>query len=198
MARSAWGGKVDTTRGPAFLQPLFFWLGVKRGWKGRTDSLAEYYQIIYPPWKWMVGRWISFWDGLFSGAMLVWGRVLVCLLIKHLRKKQVLLTEKPKDHPSRPIISNPSHIPKKQIAPVGKRCILISGNTRGFAPQKMFFFFSTSQNPFFRNHVYLEQNSRSNRFVRTYHFEHPNIDQPPRHLIFFGGPLGRPPRCKTS
>ena len=28
-------------------------------------------------WKWMVGRWISFWDGLFSGAMLVSGRVYV-------------------------------------------------------------------------------------------------------------------------
>ena len=28
-----------------------------------------------PPWKWMVGRWISLWKGLFSGAMLVSGRV---------------------------------------------------------------------------------------------------------------------------
>ena len=26
----------------------------------------------------MVGRLVSFWDGLFSGAMLVLGRVLVC------------------------------------------------------------------------------------------------------------------------
>ena len=27
-------------------------------------------------WKWMIGRLVSFWDGLFSGAMLVSGRVL--------------------------------------------------------------------------------------------------------------------------
>ena len=27
------------------------------------------------PWKWMVGILVSFWDGLFSGAMLVSGRV---------------------------------------------------------------------------------------------------------------------------
>ena len=42
------------------------------------------YQIrlfVYPPWnehgtrKWMVGILVSFWDGLFSGAMLVSGRV---------------------------------------------------------------------------------------------------------------------------
>ena len=26
-------------------------------------------------WKWMVGKWVSFWDGLLSGAMLVFGRV---------------------------------------------------------------------------------------------------------------------------
>ena len=25
------------------------------------------------PWKWMVGRWVSFWDSLFSGAMLTFG-----------------------------------------------------------------------------------------------------------------------------
>ena len=30
---------------------------------------------IYSPWKWMVGIIVSFWDGLFSGAMLVLGRV---------------------------------------------------------------------------------------------------------------------------
>ena len=27
------------------------------------------------PWKWMVGRWVSFWDSLFSGAMLNFGGV---------------------------------------------------------------------------------------------------------------------------
>ena len=37
--------------------------------------------LIYSPWnlhsswKWMVGILVSFWDGLFSGAMLVWGSV---------------------------------------------------------------------------------------------------------------------------
>ena len=30
---------------------------------------------IFAPWKWMVGILLSFWDGLFSGAMLVSGRV---------------------------------------------------------------------------------------------------------------------------
>ena len=29
-------------------------------------------------WKWMVGRLVSFWEGLFSGAMLVSGRVKSC------------------------------------------------------------------------------------------------------------------------
>ena len=37
--------------------------------------------ICYPPWnwhspwKWLVGILVSFWDGLFSGAMFVWGSV---------------------------------------------------------------------------------------------------------------------------
>ena len=31
------------------------------------------------PWKWMVGRWVSFWDSLFSGAMLNFGRVNISL-----------------------------------------------------------------------------------------------------------------------
>ena len=30
-------------------------------------------KLTVRPWKWMVGRCISFWDGLFSGAMLVSG-----------------------------------------------------------------------------------------------------------------------------
>ncbi len=31
------------------------------------------------PWKWMVGILVSYWDGLFSGAMLVSGRVYIFL-----------------------------------------------------------------------------------------------------------------------
>ena len=38
--------------------------------------------VTCSPWKYkfapenqLVGRWCSFWDGLFSGAILVWGRV---------------------------------------------------------------------------------------------------------------------------
>ena len=44
---------------------------------------------LYPPWnkhiswKWMVGRWNSFWDDLFSGAMLVSGRVYLVATIIH-------------------------------------------------------------------------------------------------------------------
>ncbi len=41
--------------------------------KGSFPSL----KLTARPWKLVVGRWISFWDGLFSGAMLVSGRTII-------------------------------------------------------------------------------------------------------------------------
>ena len=49
--------------------------------------IGKYREIMkYPPWnqhspwKWMVGILVSFWDGLFSGAMFVSRRVIVILI----------------------------------------------------------------------------------------------------------------------
>ena len=42
---------------------------------------------LHSSWKWMVGRLVSFWDGPFSGAMLVLGRV-----IQHHPKFAILAT----------------------------------------------------------------------------------------------------------
>ena len=48
----------------------------------------DYQQIMsYPPWnkhspwKLMVGKLVSFWDGFLAGAMLVSGRIYVCCLL---------------------------------------------------------------------------------------------------------------------
>ena len=53
-------------------------------WKSSMDQTNIRYlytfcihslKLTARPWKLMVGRWFSFWDGLFSGAVLVSGRV---------------------------------------------------------------------------------------------------------------------------
>ena len=40
------------------------------------------------PWKWMVGRWVSFWGGNFSAAMLNFGRV-ISWWFQHIWKKKI-------------------------------------------------------------------------------------------------------------
>ena len=61
----------STVRGPI----VWGWNGtVKRTTFLYETSSEEQKQSLpetnfFRPWKWMVGRWISFWDGLFSGAM---------------------------------------------------------------------------------------------------------------------------------
>ena len=54
-----------------------WWMGSPRlpGWGSRFFWYTS--KMSYPPWnyhsswKWMVGRWVSFWEGLLQGAMLV-------------------------------------------------------------------------------------------------------------------------------
>ncbi len=41
---------------------------------GKND-VSPSLKLTVCTWKWIVGRWISFWDGLFSGDMLVSGNV---------------------------------------------------------------------------------------------------------------------------
>ena len=56
----------------------YFWLFFHPKNTGKVFPSKD----LYPPWnkhstwKWMVGRWVSFWEGIFSGAMLVSGRVI--------------------------------------------------------------------------------------------------------------------------
>ena len=40
------------------------------------DARIPSLKLTWPPKKWMVGILVSVWDGLFSGAMLVSGRVM--------------------------------------------------------------------------------------------------------------------------
>ena len=41
----------------------------------KVDPLPLINGVTWSPWKWMVGILVSYWDGLFSGAMLVSGSV---------------------------------------------------------------------------------------------------------------------------
>ncbi len=59
--------------------PWTFFMGI--GWFGCVYVCHIFKHMLYPrkltvlTWKWMVGILVSFWDGLFSGAMLVLGSV---------------------------------------------------------------------------------------------------------------------------
>ena len=56
-------------------------------WFSNIPSLKLTY-----PWKLMVGRWNSFWEGLFSGAMLVSGRVIPNKDCKHQWNESITLS----------------------------------------------------------------------------------------------------------
>ena len=57
-------------------------------------TLLETNIAIHSTWKWMVGILVSFWDGLFSGAMLVSGRVYIGPLGKQKSLAQANIKQK--------------------------------------------------------------------------------------------------------
>ena len=55
----------------------YAWAGFKhqKNCFAKNMSMTKFKEKHVRTWKWMVGRWVSFWEGLFSGAILVSRRV---------------------------------------------------------------------------------------------------------------------------
>ncbi len=67
-ATKIWGAQVGSW-GRELIWPNIMY--TRKLFEQKIPSL----KLTARPWKWMVGILVSFWDGLFSGAMLVSGRV---------------------------------------------------------------------------------------------------------------------------